>query len=185
MDIDRNVDLATVQSNPEAYIEQKVLWGGIIVSTKNFPDHTRIEVLAKDLAYMDMPQLYDQTSQGRFIILAPGFYDKLVYKPGIGITVAGVIKGKELIKIGELSYPYVLLSLIEMKTFDLEDDLYRYDYPYMRHYPYFGPYGPYPPYPYDPYDPFFDPYYGPYYPGLSPFFYPGGYDPLRYRDHHH
>ena len=142
MEIDRNIDLATVQGDPEAYIEQKVLWGGVIVSTKNLPDHTRIEVLAKELSYMDMPEPYDQTSRGRFIILAPGFYDKLVYKPGLGITVAGVVRGREFIKIGELNYPYVLLSPIEMQTFDLDDDLYRYDYPYSRHYPYFGPYGP-------------------------------------------
>jgi outer membrane lipoprotein len=184
-DIDRNMNLATVQSDPQAHVGRKVLWGGIIISTKNLPDHTRIEVLAKELTYMDMPELYDRSSQGRFIILAPGFYDKLVYKPGLGITVAGVIKGTETIKIEELSYPYILISPIEMRTFGIDEEPDYYDHLYWRDYPYYGPYGPYPPYLYDPYDPFFDPYFGPYYPGLPPYFYPGGYEPLHYRDHYH
>lgn len=182
--VDRNIALPMVQSDPEAYKEQKVLWGGIIVSIKNLPDHTRVEVLAKELAYMDEPLAYGDYSQGRFIILAPGYIDKLIYKPGTGITVAGIVKGVEKMKIGELDYPYVLISPIEMKTFDPDDDLYRDEYPYSRNYPYYGPYGPYPPYPYDPFfDPFLDPYYGPYYPGLPPFFYPGGYGSPGH--HHH
>ncbi len=181
MDVDRTIAVPMVQSDPEAYKEQKVIWGGIIVSTKNFPDHTRIEVLSKELAYMDMPEAYDKYSRGRFMILAPGFYDKLIYKAGTGITVVGLIKGIENIKIGEMEYPYVLIAPIEMKTFDPGEDLYGYDYPYARGYPYYDPYGPYPPYPYDP---FFDPFFfGPYYPGVSPYYYPGGFGPHRRHNH--
>lgn len=186
MDVDRNVKLPMVQSDPDAYKERRVLWGGIIVSTKNFPDHTRIEVLAKELAYMDMPKSYDQKSEGRFIILAPGYYDKLDYKAGVGITVVGSVKGTEKIKIGEMEYLYVLIAPIEMQTFDPDDNLYNYDYPYTRDYPYYGPYGPYPSYPPPyPYDPFLNPYYGPYFPGMPGFFYPGGYGPKYYPGHHH
>ncbi len=178
MGVDRTTALPMVQSDPEAYKEQKVIWGGIIVSTRNLSDYTRIEVLSKELAYKDRPRAYGKYSQGRFIVLAPGFYDKLIYKPGTGITVVGVVKGIENIKIGEMEYPYVLIAPIEMKTFDPNKDLYSYDYPYSRDYPYYGPYGPYPPYPPPyPYDPFLDSYYGPYSPGLPSFFYPGGFGP--------
>lgn len=184
MGVDRTTTLPMVQSDPEAYKEQKVLWGGTIVSIKNLPDHTRIEVLAKELAYMDEPLAYGNYSQGRFIILAPGYIDKLNYKPGTGITVAGIVKGTEKIKIGELDYPYVLIVPIEMKTFESYDDLYRNKYPYSRNYPYYGPYGPYPPNPYDPFfDPYFGPYYGPYYPGLPPYYYPPGYYPSGHPRH--
>jgi outer membrane lipoprotein len=192
MEVDRAITLPMVQSDPDGYIEQRVLWGGELISIKNFPEHTRIEILAQELVYMDEPSFYGRSSQGRFIIEAPGFYDKLVYKPGLGITVAGVVKGVMTLKIGELSYPYVLISPIEMKTFDPNDSYDPYsdfDYPYFRNYPYFGPYGPYPAYPsphsYDSFDPFLDPYYGPYYPGLPPFFYPGGYGYRPQRGHHH
>jgi outer membrane lipoprotein len=179
VDIDRTITVAMVQSDPELYNGRKVLWGGVIVSTKNLKEHSRIEVLAQKLAFMDQPQSNDQASQGRFLIMAPGYKDPLVYKPDMLITVAGIVKGVKSEKIGEMSYPYVLITPVEMKTFDPAYESDRYDYPYWRDYPFYGPY------PYYPNDPFLDPYYGPYYPGLPPYFYPQGYFPSGYPGHHH
>lgn len=185
MEVDRTITIPMVQSDPELYKDRRVLWGGVIVSTKNLTDSSRIEVLARELAFMDQPLRNSPVSQGRFLIMAPGYRDPLLFKPDTQITVAGTIKGVKSELIGEMSYPYVLIAPIEMKTFDADDDYNRYDdYPYLRDYPFYGPYGPYPPYLHDP---FLDPYYGPYYPGLPPFFYPGGFGltPRPGYYHHH
>jgi outer membrane lipoprotein len=173
--VDRAITLPMVQSDPDAYTGTSVLWGGTIVTTTNLSDHSRVEVLARELAYMDTPMTNSSESQGRFIILAPGYLDKLVYKPGTGVTVVGKVKGVEKMKIGELDYPYVLISQIEVKTFTPETKLDRRDYPFDN------PYG----YPYDPFlDPGFSPFFGPRYPGLPPYYYyPPGFNPPGH--HHH
>jgi starvation-inducible outer membrane lipoprotein len=128
---------------------------------------------------MDSPLTYSTTTQGRFIILAPGYIDKLVYKAGTGITVAGKVEGVEFVKIGELKYPYVLITPTEMKIFAKEDYQDRYDYPFRRAYPYYDAYGN----PLNPYDTFFDPFFGPYYQGLPPYYYPPAFFPPGH--HHH
>ncbi|MBE9532315.1 MAG: Slp family lipoprotein [Proteobacteria bacterium] len=170
MDVDRTITVPMVQGNADAYIGQKVLWGGVIISTKPLKEHSRIEVLAVELAFMDQPLRYTEASHGRFLIMAPGYLDPLVYTPDMQITVAGTIKGVKSEKIGEMSYPYVLITPIEMKTFR-PDDENPIEYPYWYGYP---PYG---------YDPFMDPYFGPYFMGPGPFF-PPSY-PLYYPPGHH
>ncbi len=171
MDVDRTITIPMVQSDPQAYKDRKVLWGGVIVSTKNFEDSSRIEVLAQKLAFMDQPLRYAETSQGRFLILAPGYVDPLIYKPDMQITVAGTIKGVKREKIGEMSYPYVLVTPIEMKTFRADEENPT-EFPYWYGYP---PYG---------YDPYLDPYFGPHFMGPGPFF-PPYYPPYYPSGHHH
>jgi outer membrane lipoprotein len=175
IDVDRAISVPVVQSNPEQYTGQKVLWGGIIVSTKNLKEHSRIEVLSQELAFMDQPLRYASKSQGRFLVMSPGYLDPLLYKADMQITVAGIVSGVKSEKIGEMSYPYVLITPIEMKIFP-SDDENPDEFPYW--------YG-YPPYGFDPYmDPYFGPHFnrsGPYYPPYFPPYYPPGH-PL---GHHH
>ncbi|MGH8604626.1 MAG: Slp family lipoprotein, partial [Gammaproteobacteria bacterium] len=42
-----NPSLADVQSNPKAFVNRRVRWGGRIVSTKSVANKTEVEILAK------------------------------------------------------------------------------------------------------------------------------------------
>ncbi len=147
-DVDRSITVPAVQADPESYTGKTVVWGGRIVKAENMKDVTMIEVLESRLSIMDIPS--NEKSRGRFLIEAPGYLDTLTYKKDIEITVAGVIKGVEHNAIGKMSYPYPVLSPLEMEISD-PPDTYYYDYPF-RNRPYY-------------YDPYYEPYYyGPQFP---------------------
>jgi len=163
-EVNRDITLDQVQSNPAQYTGQKVLWGGIILNSENLENLTQIEVLETELAYDERPE--DGSSRGRFLIQSPGYLDTNIYTKNKRITVAGTVKGVETGKIGKMDYRYPVIEPIDMRTFEpmTERD---YDYPY---YPYmYGPYYPYSPlYPYGPFSPY-GPYRQPFFPYPYPF----------------
>ncbi len=148
--VDKGLTVELVQANPDAFKAKKVLWGGLIVRTTNLERVTEIEVLETPLAYNDVPT--DGKSRGRFIVRFNGYLDAAVYKEGEGITVAGVVAGTSVRKIGKMDYAYPVVTPIELKISEPYKEDYYYNDPY-----YYGP------------------YYGPYY-GASPFYY-GPYTP--------
>ncbi|MBI1912364.1 MAG: Slp family lipoprotein [Deltaproteobacteria bacterium] len=164
--VDENITLDMVQSNPDRYIGRKVLWGGIILGTDNLAQYSEVEVLETELAYDKSPE--DGNSRGRFIIRSKKFLDAKVYSENKRITVAGTIEGTQSRKIGQMEYQFPVINPIEMRLF--EEPKYTDYQPYMYGYPYsYGPYSPYYPYgPYSPYGPTFPygpyPYRYPYYP---------------------
>jgi outer membrane lipoprotein len=161
-DIRRNVNRAItiplVQANPEAYIGKKVIWGGIIISSKNLKKTTRIEVLQTPLNIRDRVKSRTQSS-GRFLIEARGYLDVEIYKQYKEITVAGIIKGTRLQEIGEADYIYPLLEPFQIRIFNpLEKTPYEPLPPWVHYHPfYYDPFYYEPFYPYDPY-PYLDPH---------------------------
>lgn len=153
-DIDRSVTLEEVQASPDAYKGRKVVWGGTIISSENLESATEITVLESALSWDDTPA--DGQSRGRFIIEAKKYLDTAIFKEGKRVTVAGIVKGIEVRKIGKMDYRYPVITPLEIKLYEpppkttYMDTLPPYWYsPYPYNYPY--PYYPYPwPYPYPP-----------------------------------
>ncbi|MFQ5586690.1 MAG: Slp family lipoprotein [Thermodesulfobacteriota bacterium] len=140
-DIDADITLRSVQSNPEAYRGRKVIWGGVILSLKNLKESTVIEVLHHPLDIRDRVKTRS-VSSGRFFIESQGYLDGEIYKKDKEITVAGTIKGTRVEKINEMEYVYPVLAPIEMRLFDpIDDSLYEPSPPFWY----------YPPYYFDPY----------------------------------
>jgi len=144
--VDKGITLELVQANPDAFKAKRVLWGGLIIKTTNLEKVTEIEVLETPLAYNDVPT--EGKSRGRFIVRINGFLDAAVYKAGEGLTVAGVVAGSSVSKIGKMNYAYPVLTPVELKIvkpYSAED--YNYSDPY-NYGPYYGPYygRPYSPY---------------------------------------
>ena len=159
-DVDRGVTIEVVQSNPGLYTGRRVVWGGTVVSSQNLEGTTEIEVLESSLAYDDVPE--DGVSRGRFIVEARGYLETALYKEGKRITVAGVVKGVRLEKIGRMDYPYPVIEPLEIRLFEPAPE-----YPYSEALPPwwlydpFWPYYPYSPWPYHQRYPFY-PYPYPY-----------------------
>ncbi|MEK6599380.1 MAG: Slp family lipoprotein [Deltaproteobacteria bacterium] len=152
---DRTITLPMVQANPDAFKGKTVIWGGIIISSKNLADKTVIEALQTPLDISD--RVTDkELSQGRFLTESSSYLDIFLYKEGKEIIVAGIIKGISSQKIGERDYAYPVLEPLQMRVFEPQPEI-RYMpspwWPYQLYNPY------YPFYPYYQY-----PYYYPYYP---------------------
>ena len=118
-DVDPSVTFAQVVKAPDAYKGKTVLFGGAIIETKNFTDKSQVVVLQQPLDSRDRPVGGD-ISEGRFIILVPGFLDPAIYSPGRKITVAGTVAGKEVRPLGEIAYTYPLIERRELYLWPAE-----------------------------------------------------------------
>jgi outer membrane lipoprotein len=135
-----------VLQDPEARIGNWVLWGGVIIRAENQKEGTLIEVLQKPTDKEGKPKSVDH-SDGRFLALYDGFLDVAIYARGREITIAGEIKEKRVLPLGEIQYAYPLILVKELHLWPAERKERPYPYPYPR------PYWRYPwwwhhPYPY-------------------------------------
>lgn len=88
---------------------KSVLWGGVILSTTNLENRTRVEVLAYPLDTEQMP-LRDRDSLGRFILERPGFLEPAAYAEGRVLTVVGKVLRTQTGKVGDSDYVYPVIE---------------------------------------------------------------------------
>lgn len=136
---DRSITIPMVQTAPDAFKGSKVIWGGIILSSKNLADKTVIETLQTPLDRTDRV-INEEQSKGRFLIESKTYLDTYLYKPGKEITVAGIIRGITVQKIGEMDYAYPVLEPLHMRVFEPQREP-EYEppppmWPYYPYYPY-------------------------------------------------
>ncbi len=102
--------LPEVQSQASGYVGQQVRWGGIILSTENRQDDSRITIVAFPLNDWGRPKI-TALSPGRFIAVVDEFLEPMVYSSDREITLSGRILGTETLKVGEFAYEYPLVQV--------------------------------------------------------------------------
>jgi outer membrane lipoprotein len=145
-----DLDVATVQSDPDRYTGAPVRWGGDIAGVENQPDVTEVEVVARPLTSGGRPRDADR-SPGRFITRVPGFLDPAKYETGREFTVAGTVVGTVKRPIGGYEYRFPVVQADASQLWQ----------PLPEPVPWYGPYGPY--------GPWYGPWPGPYWGPASPF----------------
>jgi len=139
----REITLRELLQDPDLHKGKLVLWGGVIIGAKNVKQGTLIEVLQKPADRRGRPRDIDQ-SDGRFMALYEGYLDPAIYSQGREVTVAGEVKGKKVVPLGEIEYAYPLISIKELYLWPPKIKERFYPYPYW-HYPWW-----------------YDPYWGPW-----------------------
>jgi outer membrane lipoprotein len=139
----REITLRELLQDPDLHKGKLVLWGGVIIGAKNVKQGTLIEVLQKPTDRRGRPRDVDQ-SDGRFMALYEGYLDPAIYSQGREVTVAGEVKGKRVLPLGEIEYAYPLISIKELYLWPPKVKERFYPYPYW-HYPWW-----------------YDPYWGPW-----------------------
>lgn len=135
--LDPGISLPSLFASPDAYIGKKVMVGGTIVKTRNFPEKSEIEVVQKDIDFSGNVSAKDETI-GRFIFRRQGYLESEVYSKGREIIGAGRVLGSQPGKIGDREYRF---PVIEAEELHLKKAYSQYPY-------YYGPYYPYYFYPY-------------------------------------
>ncbi len=151
-EVDRGVSFEQLARDPLKYKGKTVLLGGVIVRTENRKDGTLLELYQTSLDNYGAPMDKDQ-SEGRFLAMDGRFLDSEIYRAGRSVTVAGVVAGAEVIKLGELDYtcPYITVREIHLwkdqrrddygpRYRDYWDPFWGWGYPWHRWY---YPYWPY------------------------------------------
>ncbi len=85
-----------------------VLWGGMIVEVVNRERHTEVVVLAYPLDARQRPKV-EAPSEGRFVVVLPGFVEPLDYPQGRFVTLRGPLVGTREGRIGDRDYAYPLV----------------------------------------------------------------------------
>ncbi len=102
---DPEPSLAQAQHDPDDVAEERVRWGGTLISVTNAPDHSELEIIARPLQRNARPD-EGQPSPGRFLAIVPGFVDPREYEEGKAITVTGQLDGVERRNVGDFAYRY-------------------------------------------------------------------------------
>ena len=140
-EVSRDITFKEVIKNPETYKGKVVLLSGVILGSKNRKEGTLIELLQKPPDMEGRPKTVDE-SDGRFLALYDGYLDTAIYSRGREATVAGEIKGKRTLPLGEIEYTYPLILIREIHLFKTkkEERFHPYPYPYW----WYPPWGWYP-----------------------------------------
>ena len=102
-----------VQQDPARNEGAEVLWGGRIVAFDNRTDHAEIEVVSYPLA-RDQSPLNDAPSEGRFVLVLPGYVEALDYAVGRHLTVRGRLAGSREGLVQEHPYVYPVLRGVDV-----------------------------------------------------------------------
>lgn len=100
---------AEVSASPASHRGTRVIWGGIIVATRNLREYTEIEVLGYPLDSRQRP-LTSRTPQGRFLVRQAGYLEEVDHAPGRHMTVTGILGDKLDGRVGEATYTYPLVQ---------------------------------------------------------------------------
>ncbi len=127
-----------VAKDPDFYKGKMVIWSGAIIKSENLKEGTLIEVLEKPADSRGRPLIIDK-SGGRFLALYPGYLDTAIYSQNRLVAVAGRVKEKRVLPLGEIEYSYPLISVEEIYLWKLERD-YRDEHPFWWYYPHWWRY---------------------------------------------
>lgn len=89
--------------------DQIAMWGGMILSGKNYQSHTQLEVLAYPVDEEGRPDR-DGDPMGRFILSHKGYLETATYAQGRWVTTIGPIRELRTGKVGETDYHYPVLD---------------------------------------------------------------------------
>lgn len=106
-----------VLENPLGFEGQTVMWGGRVIEIQNQGGLTEIVALQMALDGKYRPTDGD-ASQGRFLIRSARFMDPVLYPPGTLFTVVGNLQGAENGMIGEMTYRYPVIDVVEIQKYD-------------------------------------------------------------------
>jgi outer membrane lipoprotein len=106
--VDRTVTYENFRMEPERFTGRFLMFGGIIVNTRNMKDGTHLEVLQQPLDSGGRPEEGDETG-GRFLIITPQFLDTAVFHRGRAVTVVGEGDGEEMQPLGQIEYTYPVI----------------------------------------------------------------------------
>lgn len=108
--VDMSITPERAAAESAALASQRLLWGGMIISSGNLKDATELEVLAYPLSADQRPDT-NQTPVGRFLAVHAGYLETADYAPDRRVTLSGTLDGNRRGRIGEADYVYSVLRI--------------------------------------------------------------------------
>lgn len=111
-----------VARDTSAFLEQPVVWGGMLIEVKNFERHSELEILAFPLDEKQRP-LFNERDYGRFIAIVPGYAEAADWPLGRYVSLIGRITGDRhgAVRQAEYVYPEVDVDRMHLWPRDFRD----------------------------------------------------------------
>lgn len=117
--VDRELTPARAATNIETVRNQRALWGGVIVASRNLKNATELEVLGYPLSRDGKPKP-NEAPQHRFLVTQPGYLETADYAAGRLLSALGTVTGTQDGKVGEARYVYPVLSASQLHLWPRE-----------------------------------------------------------------
>lgn len=153
--IDPATTLAMVSENPDAFLDQHLLIGGVVRTIESLDEGSILEIMEWQLSRWGEPLYLDDAGR-LFLAKTTEALDPKIYEPGTLVTLSGIVMGSESKLSAEREYNYPVVDITEIHLWETP---FRYGihsnpdpaYPYFvdqsddphRH-PYDPDYNPYP-----------------------------------------
>ena len=111
--VDPTLSYTELAASPASHVGRVVLLAGTIVDATNLQDSTRLTLLQYPTGRRGQPRTH-RPSGGRFLLLAPGYLEAEVYRPGRALSVIGEVKGQQDLPLGETTYVYPVIAPKEL-----------------------------------------------------------------------
>ena len=97
----------------------RVLWGGVIVASRNREATTLLEVLGYPLNDRQRP-ISDAKPQRRFLAIKQGYLETADFAQGRWITLTGPLTGTRRGQVGEADYTYPVVRIEDIQLWPQE-----------------------------------------------------------------
>ncbi|MCP4747398.1 MAG: Slp family lipoprotein [Desulfobacteraceae bacterium] len=101
------------------YQGRSVVLGGYVLSVENKKNQTELIALQAPLGTGNKPKKKD-LSQGRLVVIYPGFADPEVYTKGRKFTVKGKLLGSSTTELRKVHYPYIIVEVMDLRLWPVE-----------------------------------------------------------------
>lgn len=91
--------------NIAPFLDQPVVWGGMIIEVRNYERHSEFEILAFPLDDRQRPML-EQRDHGRFIAIVPGYVEAADWPMGRYVSLIGRVTGDRRGAVRQAEYVY-------------------------------------------------------------------------------
>lgn len=110
---DRSVSFAELRKNPDAFRGKFVILGGLVTAVRQNREGVQLEVVEYPVDSEEMPEVTAE-SGGRFLVNLPPNVGYATFKPGVLVTMAGEVVGKEVRSLDKMEYSYPVLVVKEI-----------------------------------------------------------------------
>lgn len=101
-----------VAERPQAFVDQPVLWGGMILEIHPRERYTELEMLAFPLDARQQP-MAERADQGRFILVIGGFLEPADFAPGRFLTFPGRVTGSRQGRLRNDDYVWPIVDTLQ------------------------------------------------------------------------
>ncbi|WP_133513102.1 Slp family lipoprotein [Candidatus Thiosymbion oneisti] len=113
------------------HVGKPIQWGGILIETRHFKEHTELELIAYPLDSCGRPRTGAEQT-GRFIIIHPGFLDTTDYQIGRTVSATGRITGIRTGRLGNADYGFPLLESYKVHLWPDQQTRSNYSRPWIN-----------------------------------------------------